>query len=179
MKIGNTDVKISILPIIVFAIFAFGFVFAALFGSPEMVRAVRSQAIWIVPALFLFLVIPAILNYMSQREYDDLAPEYETRAKQVRIRLINESMIGKIVKLEGIVEAARFKFLNRPQFTVADRTGEISVKMFTNPREDIKVNDVVEVYGQVIRRYIVIGDPVVNCVAIRKIDKKISAKKNE
>jgi hypothetical protein len=32
----------------------------------------------------------------------------------------------------------------------------------------MKVNDVVEVYGQVIRRYIVTGEPVINCVIIRK-----------
>jgi hypothetical protein len=33
------------------------------------------------------------------------------------------------------------------------------------------VNDVVEVLGQVIKRYVVTGDPVVNCVSIRKIEK--------
>jgi len=54
---------------------------------------------------------------------------------------------------------------------VADRSGEISVKMFTSTDEDVKVNDVVEVIGQVIRRYIVAGDPVINCVSIRKIKK--------
>jgi hypothetical protein len=41
--------------------------------------------------------------------------------------------------------------------------------MFTSPDEDMKVNDIVEVYGQVIRRYMVTGDPVINCVIIRKI----------
>jgi len=35
----------------------------------------------------------------------------------------------------------------------------------------VKVNDVVEVYGQVIHRYMVTGDPVINCVLIRKIKK--------
>ncbi len=43
--------------------------------------------------------------------------------------------------------------------------------MFTSPEEDVKVNDVVEVVGQVIRRYIVTGDPVINCVSIRKMKK--------
>jgi hypothetical protein len=43
--------------------------------------------------------------------------------------------------------------------------------MFTNPSEEIKVNDVVEVIGKVIPRYIVSGDPVINCVAIRKLKK--------
>jgi hypothetical protein len=33
------------------------------------------------------------------------------------------------------------------------------------------VKDVVEVIGQVIKRYVVTGDPVVNCISIKKIDK--------
>jgi len=32
---------------------------------------------------------------------------------------------------------------------------------------------VVEVLGQVIRRYIVTGDPVINCVSIKKIKKPV------
>jgi hypothetical protein len=43
--------------------------------------------------------------------------------------------------------------------------------MFTSSNEDIKVKDVVEVLGQVIKRYVVTGDPVVNCVSIKKIKK--------
>jgi RecJ-like exonuclease len=91
------------------------------------------------------------------------------QAKTVRVKLINENMIGKIVRIEGVVERVHFQFLNRPQYSVADRSGAISVKMFTSPDEDIKVNDIVEVLGQVIRRYIVTGEPVINCVSIRKI----------
>jgi RecJ-like exonuclease len=119
----------------------------------------------------MLLLIPIALNYMSRSQYADLKPVYEAEAKTVRIRLINESMVGKIVRIEGIVERVYFQFLNRPQYMVADRTGAISVKMFTNPDEDVKVNDVVEVLGQVIRRYMVAGDPVINCVSIRKIKK--------
>jgi hypothetical protein len=172
MKIGSVDVRISILPIAAFVVFSFGFVFAAFFG-PEVVRAeVRSSLIWIIPGLFLLLVIPAILNYMSRSQYKHLEPEYEAKAKTVRVRLINENMIGKIVRIEGVVEKVHFQFLNRPQYTVADRSGPISVKMFTNPEEDVNVNDVVEVLGQVIRRYIVTGEPVINCVVIRKIGGK-------
>jgi hypothetical protein len=77
-------------------------------------------------------------------------------------------MIGKTVRINGVVERVHFQFLNRPQYAVADRSGAISVKMFTSPDEDIKVNDRVEVLGQVIRRYIVTGEPVINCVSIRK-----------
>jgi hypothetical protein len=166
MKIGNVEIKISILAIAVFVIFTILLLLASL-SSP----AVRSQLIWLIPGLFLLLLIPIGLNYMSRSQYADLKPVYEAEAKTVRIKLINESMVGKIVRVEGVVERVYFQFLNRPQYMVADRSGAISVKMFTSPDEDVKVNDVVEVLGQVIRRYMVAGDPVINCVSIRKIRK--------
>jgi DNA replicative helicase MCM subunit Mcm2 (Cdc46/Mcm family) len=167
MKIGNIDVKVSIVAIAVFVVFTILLAAASVY-SPE----VRSQLIWLVPALFMLLVIPMALNYMSRSQYAELKPIYEAEAKTVRIKMINENMVGKIVRVEGVVERVYFQFLNRPQYLVADRSGDISVKMFTSPDEVVKVNDVVEVLGQVIRRYIVSGDPVVNCVSIRKIKKE-------
>jgi hypothetical protein len=166
MKIGNVEVKVSIIAIAVFVIFTIFLLLASL-NSPE----VRSQLIWLIPGLFMLLVIPIALNYMSRSEYADITPVYEAQAKTVRIKLINESMVGKPVRVEGVVEKVYFQFLNRPQYLVADRSGAISVKMFTSPDENVKVNDVVEVIGQVIKRYIVTGDPVINCVSIRKIKK--------
>ena len=166
MKIGNVDVKISIVAIAVFVFFTI-FLLVASMVSP----GVRSQLIWLIPTLFIFLVIPIALNYMSRSQYAGLEPLYEAQAKTVRVKLINENMVGKIVRIEGVVERVHFQFLNRPQYLVADRSGEISVKMFTSTDEDVKVNDVVEVLGQVIRRYIVTGDPVINCVSIKKIKK--------
>jgi hypothetical protein len=166
MKIGTVDVKVSIVAVAVFVFFTIFLLFASLY-SPE----VRSQLIWMIPALFLLLVIPMALNYMSRSQYNALEPIYEAEAKPVRIKLINESMVGKPVRIEGVVERVYFQFLNRPQYLVADRSGEISVKMFTSTNEDIKVNDVVEVIGQVIKRYVVTGDPVVNCISIKKIEK--------
>jgi DNA replicative helicase MCM subunit Mcm2 (Cdc46/Mcm family) len=167
MKIGNVDVKVSIVAIAVFVVFTI-LLIAASVNSPE----VRAQLIWLIPGLFLMLVIPIALNYMSRSQYADIEPIYEAQAKTVRVKLINENMIGKIVRIEGVVERVYFQFLNRPQYLVADRSGEISVKMFTSTDEDVKVNDVVEVLGQVIHRYIVTGDPVINCVSIRKIKKE-------
>jgi hypothetical protein len=166
MKIGNVDVKVSIVAIAVFVFFTIFLLFASL-SSPD----IRSQLFWLVPGLFMLLVIPIALNYMSRSQYADMEPIYEAEAKTVRIKLINENMVGKPVRVEGVVERVYFQFLNRPQYLVADRSGEISVKMFTSPNEDVKVNDIVEVFGQVIRRYIFTGDPVINCVSIRKIKK--------
>jgi len=166
MKIGNVEVKVSIIAIAVFVFFTIFLLIASLYSAE-----VRSQLIWLIPVLFMLLVIPSTLNYMSRSEYADITPVYESQAKTVRIKLINENMVGKPVRVEGVVERVYFRFLNRPQYLVADRSGSISVKMFTSPEEDVKVNDVVEVVGQVIRRYIVTGDPVINCVSIRKIKK--------
>jgi hypothetical protein len=166
MKIGTVDVKVSIVAVAVFAFFTIFLLYASMY-SPE----VRSQLTWMIPALFMLLVIPMVLNYMSRSQYNNLEPIYEAEAKTVRIKLINESMVGKPVRIEGVVERVYFQFLNRPQYLVADRSGEISVKMFTSSNEDIKVKDVVEVIGQVIKRYVVTGDPVVNCISIKKIDK--------
>ncbi len=167
MKIGNVEVKISILAIAVFVIFTIFLLVASVY-SPQ----VRSQLIWLIPGLFMLLVIPIALNYMSRSEYADIAPVYEAEAKTVRVKLINENMIGKPVRIEGVVEKVRFQFLNRPQFIVADRSGEIAVKMFTSPVEDIHEHDVVEVLGMVIHRYIAVGDPVINCVSIKRLEKK-------
>ena len=166
MKIGKVDVKVSIVAIAVFVFFTIFLLIASL-SSAE----VRSQLFWLIPGLFMLLVIPIALNYMSRSQYADMEPIYEAEAKTVRIRLINDSMVGKPVRVEGVVERVYFQFLNRPQYLVADRSGQISVKMFTSPNEDVKVDDVVEVLGQVIRRYIFTGDPVINCVSIRKVKK--------
>jgi hypothetical protein len=163
MKIGNTEVKVSLISIGVFVLFTILLIIASLF-SPD----VRSNLFWLIPCVFMLLVIPVALNYMSRKQYADLAPEYEELAKTVRVKMINENMIGKIVRINGVVERVHYQFLNRPQYSVADRSGAISVKMFTSPDETIKVNDIVEVLGQVIRRYIVTGEPVINCVSIRK-----------
>ena len=164
MKIGKVDVKISIIAIAVFVVFTILLLVASVF-SPD----VRSNLILLIPCLFMLLVIPTALNYMSRSQYADITPVYEAEAKTVRVKLVNENMIGKPVRIQGVVEKVYFQFLNRPQYLVADRSGAISVKMFTSPDEDVKVDDVVEVLGQVIRRYIVAGEPVINCVSIRKI----------
>ena len=166
MKIGTINVKVSNISIGVFVFFTLLLVIASMVDP-----GIRPHLLWMIPSLFLLLVIPVLLNYMSRSQYKDLEPIYEKEAKTVRVRLINESMIGKVVRIEGVVERVHFQFLNRPQYTVADRSGSISVKMFTSPEYDVKVNDIVEVYGQVIRRYMVTGEPVINCVIIRKYRK--------
>ena len=44
--------------------------------------------------------------------------------------------------------------------------------MFTSPPGEIHERDVVEVVGMVIRRDVAVGDPVINCVSIRRTGEK-------
>ncbi|OPY46218.1 MAG: hypothetical protein A4E42_00598 [Methanoregulaceae archaeon PtaU1.Bin222] len=172
MKIGNVDVKVSIVSIGVVAIFA------VFLGFAYFISRDTTLLLWGSFTLVLLFLFPLGLNYLSQREYSDMAPRYEAEAKAVRIKLINKGMIGKPVRIEGVVEKVRYKILNRPQYQVADRSGSISVKMFTNPGEDVNVDDIVEVLGQVIQRYVFTGDPIINCVSIKKIKKEKSSEKS-
>jgi len=171
MKIGNTNVKISAVGIAVALIFAFFLLFRYYIQQDLYVLA------WGVPMLAMLIVIPIGLNYMSQSSYIDVIPEYEREAKKVRVKAINPQMLGQAVRLEGVVERTLFQYLNRPQYLVADSSGEISVKMFTTPQEKVVKGDLVEVLGQVMKRYVFTGDPVINCVRIRKIERIADADK--
>ncbi|WFN35485.1 nucleotide-binding protein [Methanogenium sp. S4BF] len=162
MKIKGTTVRVSIVQIgLVTALTLILIAYVILTGD-------YGSLLWAVPVLVMLLVIPSALNYMSQSQYDDLIPYYEAEAVTVRLASIRPNDIGKIVRIEGVVERVLFKSLNRPQYLVADKSGEMSVKMFTTPKEDVKKDDVVVVLGQVIKRYVVVGDPVINAVSIRK-----------
>jgi hypothetical protein len=170
MKIGTIRPRISLIAVAVVVIFTIFLVYAYIVNpDPRLL-------LWGIPTLVLLLLIPLGLNYMSQQQYAEVRPQYEREARPVRIKLVNLNMIGEPVRIEGVVEKVRFQFLNRPQYILADRSGEISVKMFTQPGIKVKEGDVVEVLGMVIRRYIATGDPVINGVSIKKIDKTIDIK---
>ncbi|WP_281768351.1 OB-fold nucleic acid binding domain-containing protein [Methanoculleus bourgensis] len=149
------------------AVFLF---FMALIAVYVLTTGNASVLIWAVPSAVMLILIPLALNYMSQKQYASLVPVYEAEAKTTRVRAINLNMLGQPVRVKGVVERVYFKFLNRPQYLVADRTGEISVKMFTSPAEDVHEGDVVEVLGTIVKRYILTGDAVINCVSIRKVE---------
>lgn len=166
MKIKGTNVRVSIINLLVVGFLTIFLVVYAVFTGEY------SFFVWGLLLVLLMLLIPLGLNYMSGTQYAGLEPVYEAEAKNVRIRTITPSSIGNVVRIEGIVERVLFKFLNRPQYVVADKTGDLSVKMFISPGENIEVGDYVEVYGQVIKRYMVVGDPVVNAVIIRKTERK-------
>ncbi len=178
MHIFPKQFRPSILHLFVFAFFA---VLIALY---ILTTGDTMMLIWGIPTLLCLLAFPMGLTYLSQSQYTNLVPLYQAEAKDVKIREINQSMISKPIRIEGLVEEVRFRSLNRPHFIVGDKTGVTTVKMFTNPQQDISKGDIVEVYGQVIRRYIFAGDPIVNGVDIRRTDtneikQKPSEKKNK
>ena len=165
MQIGNIKVRVTAVAL---AVFLFFMVLIAVY---ILATGNVSVLIWSVPAAVMLLIIPLALNYMSQSQYASLVPVYEAEARTTRIREINLNMLGEPVRVKGAVERVYFQFLNRPQYLVADRTGKISVKMFTSPAEDVEKGDVVEVLGVIVKRYILSGDAVINCVSIRKVEK--------
>jgi hypothetical protein len=172
MQTRTFPVRPSILHLAVFAFFAL-FLLWYIIATGEI-----RVLIWAGPTLVFLLLIPMALTYMSQKEYEGLVPVYEVEARKAKIREITDKWISKPVRLEEVlVEEVRFKYLNRPHFIVGDRTGTIPVKMFTAPKENIRKGDVVEVLGQVINRYIVTGDPVINGVSIRVISRQETSKK--
>ena len=173
MKIGEVNAKVSILALVVVGIFTILLIYTYLVTGDQIFL------IWGIPTVVLLFVIPLALNYMSQSEYANLEPMYRDKARPVRIKMINPHMLGEIVRIEGVVERVYFQFINRPQYLVADRSGEISVKMFTTPRYRVKKGDVVEVFGQVMKRYVVTGDPVVNAVSISPVEKTVSARREK
>lgn len=170
MKIGEVNAKISILAVAVVGVFTIFLIYSFLVTGDWTLLA------WGIPTVIMLIVIPLALNYMSQKEYANLEPVYRERARPVRIRMIKPHMLGEIVKVEGVVERVYFQFLNRPQYLVADRSGEISVKMFTSPRQKVRKGDVVEVLGQVMKRYVVMGDPVINAVSIVPVQRTASSR---
>jgi hypothetical protein len=164
MKVRDIELRIAPIQIGVLLFFVIFLIFAYWTSRSPMLL------LFGIPMVIGLAVIPILLRHMSQSQYETLIPTYESEAQKVRIKAINMNMLGKPVRIEGVVERVSFDFLDRPQYMVADRSGEISVKMFTAPREKIRKDDIVEVLGTVMKRYLLVGeDPVVNCVSIRKV----------
>lgn len=164
MKFRDIELRIAPIQIGVLLFFALFLIFAYWTSRSTVLL------IFGIPMIVGLAVIPVLLRYMSQSQYEALVPTYESEAQKVRIKAINLNMLGKPVRIEGVVERVYFGWLDRPQYLVADRSGEISVKMFTAPREKIRKDDIVEVLGTVMKRYVLVGEsPVINCVSIRKI----------
>ncbi len=112
MQIGNIKVRVTAVTL---AVFLFFVVLVALY---ILATGDIYALFWAVPAVLMLLIIPMILNYMSQKQYASLVPMYEAEAKNARIREINLNRLGEPVRIKGVVEQVYFQFLNRPQYLV-------------------------------------------------------------
>jgi len=83
MQIGNIKVRVTAVTL---AVFLFFVVLVALY---ILATGDIYALFWAVPAVLMLLIIPMILNYMSQKQYASLVPMYEAEAKNARIREIN------------------------------------------------------------------------------------------
>jgi len=171
MKIGEIELRVS--PVNAGVVLFFGLFLIYSFTISGSIKVLAFG----IPMLLVLFLVPIFLNYMSRQQYADLRPQYQRDAKTVRIKAINPNMLGEAVRFEGVVEQEYFWYFNRPSFLVGDKSGEISVKMFTTPEEEVHKGDTVEVIGKVMQRYIISGDPVINCISIRKIKQSATAVK--
>lgn len=97
-----------------------------------------------LPMLLVLIAVPMILNQMNRRHVANVNPgSYQL----YRIKDLSKLGKGSPVRLRGKVEAASFKWLNRPHYRINDGSGVIGVFMFTAPLEDIKTGDYVETVG--------------------------------
>ena len=79
-------------------------------------------------------------------------------------------MLGKPVRVEGVVQAVKGVWLCRPALTIFDGSAAIVAKKSVPLDEDIVVGDNVEVVGMVVRRFTIFGDVLVHAIGIKKVE---------
>jgi hypothetical protein len=165
MKIKG--VKISLAPMhYVVVIF-----FLALFVWSFFATGDSMFLYWGIPLSLCLFVIPLINSYSVGRQYLNLLPEYEAEAKLCRIKQIGRVMEGKPVRIEGVVQGVKGKFINRPGYKIFDGSGAVVAQRSTPLDIDIRVGDNIEVVGMIVKRFAFAGDYVVHAIGVKKIDK--------
>lgn len=125
---------------------------------------------WGVPLSLFLLVIPLFNSYSVGRQYVTLLPEYEAASKPCRIKQIGRPMEGKPVRVEGVVQSLKGRFINRPGYKIFDGSGTVIAQRSTPLDIDIRIGDNIEVVGMVVKRYAFAGDYVVHAIGVKKID---------
>jgi len=125
---------------------------------------------WGVPLSLCLFVIPLVNSYSVGRQYVNLLPEYEAESKPCRIKQIGRAMEGKAVRVEGVVQGLKGKFINRPGYKIFDGSGTVVAQRSSPLDIDIRVGDSIEVVGMVVKRYAFAGDYVVHAIGVKKID---------
>lgn len=164
MKVRGVTIGLSPLHLIVVAFFI------GLFAFSYMITKDTAYLIWGIPLSLVLLIIPIFNSYSVSSQYVKLLPEYEEQSGSVRIKQIGPAMNGKPVRVEGVVQAVKGKWLCRPALTIFDGSGAIVAQRSAPLDEQISVGDNVEVVGMVVRRYTVLGNMVIHAIGVKRID---------
>ena len=162
MKIKGIRVSISPLVWIIFAIFVVLFVWSFLSTG------VTTYLVWGVPLCLLLLIFPLFSSYSMGSQYQKLLPEYEEKAQAVKISDLTQEMLGKPVRVDGVVQEVSGNFLGRPKITIYDGTGTCVVFRSVPLDEKFAAGDSLEAVGMVVRKFAVAGDVTIHGVGIRK-----------
>ncbi len=164
MKIRGVQIHVSPAVIIVFVFFVALFVWSYVATNDFM------YLYWGLPLSCCLVIIPAVSSYSLGSQYIKLLPEYEAQSKDIRIKNINQNMMGKGVRVEGVVQSVKGTFLGRPKYQIFDGSGAITVFRSLPLEEKIVVGDNIEAVGMVVKKYAVAGAVSVHGIGIRKIE---------
>ena len=164
MKIHGVTIGISPLHILVVVFFL------VLFTVSYLATSETLYLVWGIPLSLVLLVIPIFNSYSVGSQYIKLLPEYEEQSKRVRIKQISLTMLGKPVRVEGVVQAVKGVWLCRPALTIFDGSAAIVAKKSVPLEVDVVVGDNVEIVGMVVRRFTIFGDVMVHAIGVRKVE---------
>ena len=164
MKVRGVTIGLSPLHLIVVAFFIGLFVFSYV-NTKE-----TAFLIWGIPLSLILLIIPVFNSYSVGSQYVRLLPEYEEQSKRVRVKQITLAMLGKPVRIEGVVQAVKGTWLCRPTLTIFDGSATIVAKKSVPLEVDVAVGDNVEVVGMVVRRFTIFGDVMVHAIGVKKVE---------
>ncbi|MCZ9312038.1 MAG: nucleotide-binding protein [Methanocorpusculum sp.] len=164
MKIHGVTIGISPLHILVVVFFL------VLFAASYLATSEIMYLLWGIPLSLVLLIIPIFNSYSVGSQYIKLLPEYEEQSKRVRIKQINLTMLGKPVRVEGVVQAVKGVWLCRPALTIFDGSAAIVVKKSAPLEVDVAVGDNVEIVGMTVRRFAIFGDVMVHAIGVKKVE---------
>lgn len=162
MKIKGIRISVSPFHITVVAFFI------ALFIFEFIITGFDASYLYVgIPLSLLLLLVPIINSYSVGKQYPALIPEYERESKYVKISQIGQSLNGKPVKIEGVVQKKIGWFIGRPGYIIYDGTSAIAAQRSVPFDIEANVGDSVAVYGMVMKRFAFVGKYVVHAVIMR------------
>lgn len=171
MKIKDVNFSLSPLHFIVVIFFVCLFILMFLI-TPDGDSTKFAYLYWGIPLSLVLLVIPLYNSYSVAKQYSKLIPEYERESKPEKLIHIGKPLLGKPVRVHGVVQKSSGKIIGRPAFTIYDGTAAAIVQRsapFTIP---IHVGDHIECIGMVVRRFSIVGKYVVHVIDAKPVDEE-------